>query len=252
MWGRGGRLSRPGLSAGLALVRRADGFRTAVAVHPRRDSCTRRSFRAALVCALLPSAFITQMIAQNRQRRPVPSGPSGGGGQALRAVITAEATKRHGRVHRHRLSEQLYSRFPRRIGPAVPAGGALQRDARGTRYAGEELSDRVVRWQRVGNRILLRNVSYSVVGRLERAGVSARADVELRARDPDVQCGGLQRQRRQQRGDRSDALMPRTCRAVSAARAARPPLDPARSLVGGPSRSRPMSRWRRLQSYECD
>ena len=119
--------------------------------------------RAALACALLPSA----LIAQN------PAAPSGAPQRPERAaegpkpyaqVITAEATNDTGVFIVHRLQDKLYFEIPR---------AALERPfllvsrysatPAGTRYAGEELSDRVVRWQRLGNRVLLRNVSYSVV-----------------------------------------------------------------------------------------
>src|SRR5260370_729334 len=79
-------------------------------------------------------------------------------------VTTADATNDTGVFIVHRITDKLYFEIPR---------AALERPfllvARysatpaGTRYAGEELNDRVVRWQRVGNRVLLRNVSYSVV-----------------------------------------------------------------------------------------
>jgi hypothetical protein len=118
--------------------------------------------RAALVCALLPSALIAQNpptpTGAQRPERPA-EGP-----KPYAQVITAEATNDTGVFIVHRLSDKLYFEIPR---------AALERPfllvARysatpaGTRYAGEELSDRVVRWQRVGNRVLLRNVSYSVV-----------------------------------------------------------------------------------------
>jgi len=34
---------------------------------------------------------------------------------------------------------------------------------RGVGYAGEQITDRVVRWERLGNRVLLRLVSYDMV-----------------------------------------------------------------------------------------
>jgi hypothetical protein len=117
--------------------------------------------RASLLCAVvLPYALLGQNPPAPPQRPERPAeGP-----KPYAQVITAEATNDTGVFIVHRLAEKLYFEIPR---------AALERPfllvARysatpaGTRYAGEELNDRVVRWQRVGNRVLLRNVSYTVV-----------------------------------------------------------------------------------------
>src|SRR6266705_755054 len=115
--------------------------------------------RALVLCALLPCTALAQNPPAPAQRPERPEGP-----KPYVQVITADATNDTGVFIVHRLADKLYFEIPR---------AALERPfllvARysatpaGTRYAGEELSDRVVRWQRVGNRILLRNVSYSVV-----------------------------------------------------------------------------------------
>ncbi|HYK10467.1 MAG TPA: zinc-dependent metalloprotease [Gemmatimonadales bacterium] len=97
---------------------------------------------------------------QPRAERPQqPEGPKPYG-----QVITDKATTDSGVFIIHQLGDKLFYEIPRAAlekpfllvmrYTAAPAG---------TRYAGEEYADRVVRWQRRGNRILLRGVSYSVV-----------------------------------------------------------------------------------------
>ena len=114
---------------------------------------------ASLACAILPCTLRAQNAPPPAQRPDRPAeGP-----KPYAQVITAEATTDSGVFIVHRLADKLYFEIPR---------AALERPfllvARysatpsGTRYAGEELNDRVVRWQRVGNRVLLRNVSYTV------------------------------------------------------------------------------------------
>ena len=97
---------------------------------------------------------------QPRPERPQqPEGP-----KPYSQVITDKATTDSGVFILHQLADKLFYEIPRAAldrpfllvmrFTAAPAG---------TRYAGEEYGDRVVRWQRRGNRILLRGVSYSVV-----------------------------------------------------------------------------------------
>jgi hypothetical protein len=97
---------------------------------------------------------------QQRPERPQqPEGP-----KPYNQVITDKATTDSGVFILHQLNDKLFYEIPRAAldkpfllvirYTATPAG---------TRYAGEEYGDRVVRWQRLGNRVLLRGVSYSVV-----------------------------------------------------------------------------------------
>jgi hypothetical protein len=133
-----------------------------------------------LVPSLLRVLALTLPVSLVAQQ-PTPNRPAGGappGGDQQRAerpqqpeapkpygqVITDKATTDSGVFIIHRLGDKLFYEIPRAAldkpfllvmrYAAAPAG---------TRYAGEEYGDRVVRWQRLGNRILLRGVSYSVV-----------------------------------------------------------------------------------------
>jgi hypothetical protein len=78
-------------------------------------------------------------------------------------VITREAVTDSGVFLVHRIQEQLYYEIPRNL---LGRGFRLVVDRRGTirglGYAGEQISARVVRWERVGNRVLLRMVSYAM------------------------------------------------------------------------------------------
>ncbi|MBI4542721.1 MAG: zinc-dependent metalloprotease [Gemmatimonadetes bacterium] len=81
-----------------------------------------------------------------------------------REVITAQAVTDSGVFLVHRVGEKLFYEIPR---------GQLEREftfiadrrgaQRGVGFAGQQVTSRVVRWQRMGGRVLLRLVSYAMV-----------------------------------------------------------------------------------------
>jgi hypothetical protein len=78
-------------------------------------------------------------------------------------VITSAAVTDSGVFIVHRISEKLYYEIP----PAMFGREfLLVADQRGTmrglRYAGEEISNRIVVWERMGNKVFLRIVSYAM------------------------------------------------------------------------------------------
>ncbi len=78
-------------------------------------------------------------------------------------VITGEAVTDSGVFVTHRVEEDLYYEIPEgRLGPVFLWVSRIARAQAGTGYGGEKLGSRVVRWERRGDRILLRNVSYEV------------------------------------------------------------------------------------------
>ena len=137
--------------------------------------------RLAPSTTCLPAVLALALSASLAAQQPTPNRPAGQGapnGEQQRPerppqsegpkpysqVITDKATTDSGVFIIHQLNDKLFYEIPRAAldkpfllvirFTAAPAG---------TRYAGEEYGDRVVRWQRVGNRVLLRGVSYSVV-----------------------------------------------------------------------------------------
>src|SRR5713101_970653 len=102
--------------------------------------------------------------AQDTSRGRPGGGPAPEGPKPYAQVITRGATTDSGVFIVHRLNDKLFYEIPR---------AALERPfllvarytatPQGQRYAGEELVDRVVRWQRRGNHVLLRDVSYAAV-----------------------------------------------------------------------------------------
>jgi len=78
-------------------------------------------------------------------------------------VITAQATTDSGVFIVHRIGEKLFYEIPRRM---LSRQFRLVVDRRGTirgiGYAGEQIAARVVRWDRIGNRVLLRMISYAM------------------------------------------------------------------------------------------
>ncbi len=110
-------------------------------------------------------------------QQPAPTPPAAAGAQApaarpqaaqtgpkpYRDVITAQAVSDSGVFHVHRIGDKYYYEIPRRMFGREFLFIADQRGTiRGVRFAGEEVSNRIVRWDRVGNRVLFRIVSYAM------------------------------------------------------------------------------------------
>ena len=78
-------------------------------------------------------------------------------------VITAGAVTDSGVFIIHQIGEKLFYEIPTGMFGRQFLLVADQRGTvRGIRYAGEEISDRIVVWERMGNRVLLRIVSYAM------------------------------------------------------------------------------------------
>ncbi len=78
-------------------------------------------------------------------------------------VITEEAVTDSGVFITHRVEEELYYEIPEdRLGPVYLWVSRIAQAQTGTGYGGEKTHTRVVRWERRGDRILLRNVSYEI------------------------------------------------------------------------------------------
>ena len=130
---------------------------------------------------LLALAIIAAAAAPLRAQDPPDStaGRGTGAPAAARAprpydrVITADAKTKRGLMIVHRIGDRLFFEIPRRelgrdqllIGrytraaaadPATPGGGGFGA------YAGDQFTDRTLRWDRVGNRVILRGPEYAI------------------------------------------------------------------------------------------
>ncbi len=128
---------------------------------------------ATLACSRGASAPTTPAPAQAPGAGPAaaaarPAQDSGRAGAAqgpkpYAQVITKEATTDSGVFHVHRIQEKLFYEIPRAmLGREFRLVVDRRGTVRGLGYAGEQISARVVRWDRIGNRVLLRLVSYAM------------------------------------------------------------------------------------------
>ena len=97
-------------------------------------------------------------------------GRQGGANQAApqprpyNRVITAQAKTDDGIFKVHRIGERVYFEIPKaELGKDFLWVNQIKKTTLGVGYGGQALGRRVVRWERNGNRVLLRSVSYDVV-----------------------------------------------------------------------------------------
>ena len=135
-----------------------------------------RSFAIILTFGVLGVAACSHATAPARQSAPAPvhqdtSRAASGRQQTSDAaapkpynqVITSAATTDSGVFMIHRLGEKLFYEIPKAMFGREFLMVADQRGTiRGVRYAGEEISNRIVVWERMGNKVFLRIVSYAM------------------------------------------------------------------------------------------
>ena len=79
-------------------------------------------------------------------------------------VITKDAKSDDGIFTVHRIKDRLYYEIPKdQLGKEFLWVSQIARTTLGVGYGGQAAGNRVVRWERRGNRVLLRSVSYDVV-----------------------------------------------------------------------------------------
>jgi hypothetical protein len=114
--------------------------------------------------------------ANNSPQDP-PTPPAGGPGQERPGrpdqspepkpydrVITKEAKSDEGVFTVHTIKEKVYYEIPKsELGKEFLWVSQIAKTTLGVGYGGQAAGNRVVRWERKGNRILLRNVAYDVV-----------------------------------------------------------------------------------------
>src|SRR4051794_6771823 len=133
--------------------------------------------KTSVLLALCTSIALAQ---QPTPQEPSDSTPQRGGGQLAPArprpygrVITSDAQTRRGMFLVHRVNDRLYFEIPTRelgrdqllVGryaraaaadPTTPGGGFGN-------YGGDQFAERTLRWDRVGNRVVLRSPSFAIV-----------------------------------------------------------------------------------------
>ena len=109
-------------------------------------------------------------------RAPGAGGAAGGGAQPARPrpynrVITSEARTRRGLFAVHRVGDRLYFEIPRRelnrdqlaIGRYTRAAAPTGQQGGFGSYGGDRFVTRTLRWERNGNRVILRTPSFGIV-----------------------------------------------------------------------------------------
>ena len=133
-----------------------------------------------LVLSLIISVFVLtpRSEANNSQQDPQTPPQTGGGGFQDRfgrqdqppepkpydRVITKDAKSDEGVFTIHTIKEKVYYEIPKsELGKEFLWVSQIAKTTLGAGYGGQAAGNRVVKWERKGNRILLRNVSYDVV-----------------------------------------------------------------------------------------
>ena len=125
-----------------------------------------RRFAVALSLAMAPGLAFAQDPPQD------PPAGGGRGNQQAREpqirpydrVITKEAKSDEGLFTIHRIGDRLFYEIPKdKLGRELLWVSQIARTTLGAGYGGQAAGNRVVKWERRGDRILLRSVSYDVV-----------------------------------------------------------------------------------------
>ena len=91
-------------------------------------------------------------------------GGRSGGPRPYNQVITAAAKTDDGVFKVHRVGETVYYEIPKtEFGKDFLWVTQIKRTTLGAGYGGQEVSDRVVRWEQSGNRVFLKLINYDVV-----------------------------------------------------------------------------------------
>ena len=130
---------------------------------------------SALVLFFMVAAFI--IAPRSHAQDPPATPPAGGQGQERPGrpeqtteprpydrVITKDAKSDQGIFTVHTIKEKVYYEIPKtELEKEFLWVSQIARTTLGVGYGGQANGNRVVRWERKGNRILLRNVAYDVV-----------------------------------------------------------------------------------------
>jgi len=90
--------------------------------------------------------------------------PAARGPRAYDQVITREAKTDKGVFNVHKVGETYYYEIPKTmLGKEFLLVSQIQKNTIGAGFGGSALGSRVVKWERQGNRVFLRNVNYEIV-----------------------------------------------------------------------------------------
>jgi hypothetical protein len=133
----------------------------------------------AAACSSSPAPSTVPAPQRSAQAQPDSArGDSARGGGAAQPrpynrVITREARTRRGMFAVHRVNDKLYFEIPRKefnkdmllVGRFTRAAAANPRLPGGQfgNYGGDQFAERTLRWDRVGNRVILRSPSFAIV-----------------------------------------------------------------------------------------
>jgi hypothetical protein len=125
---------------------------------------------------LIAALAMSLPIAVGAQDPPVAQDPPAGGGgrgggrapepqiRPYERVITKEAKSDEGVFSVHRIGDRVFYEIPRdKLGRDFLWVSQIAKTTLGAGYGGQAAGNRVVRWERRGDRILLRGISYDVV-----------------------------------------------------------------------------------------
>ena len=120
---------------------------------------------------------------------PLPAQP-----RPYNRVITADAKTRRGMFTVHRVGDRLYFEIPAQGAEQGRAarrplrargGGRIQTPGPGApgfgEYAGDEFAERTLRWERNGNRVVLRSPSFAITADTALVGLPLGPELELRS-----------------------------------------------------------------------
>jgi len=114
--------------------------------------------------ALLAQAGGVPPVTAQGGQRPGGRGSQNQGPKPYAEVVTSDAVSDTGVLIIHRIGEKLLLEIPHaQLDRQFLLVGDLAGAQEGTGYAGVVSVSRVVHWQRIGNRVLLRNVGYGIV-----------------------------------------------------------------------------------------
>ncbi|MDR3702952.1 MAG: zinc-dependent metalloprotease [Candidatus Sulfopaludibacter sp.] len=131
--------------------------------------------KRSLPALVLTFCVVAVLAAQDEPPAQAPQGGGGGGGRGAAAggvpdpqpydrVITKEAKTTKGLFTVHQIKERYYYEIPKsELGKDFLWNSQIARTAVGVGYGGGQLTDRVVRWELRGNRVLLEEANFSVV-----------------------------------------------------------------------------------------
>ncbi len=110
----------------------------------------------------VPATVVPKTPAQLRSDS-VDKANTAAGVKPYNKVVTATARTRIGLFKTHRLSDTLLFEIPKReLNKEMLLVGRFARASGGNSYGGDEFTERVLRWERQGNRVLLRSVTFEI------------------------------------------------------------------------------------------